>query len=222
MAKALPMFSFDVVSIVCLYRGFIAAGAEPWNVFSCLPAPGERWGSVLAVACSPRGDRICASYERSVRVFDGADGKHIRSVLSLNGERVFSPPSLAFLNDSTVLVSGFGEYCVLACDLDTAASRSLFGLGFSTGMAVDRNRGLIYIVEGDKNRLQVLTTDGRFLRLLGDKFGDGQLNGPRSAAITSSGDVVVTSGSGTVAVCSRCSVEPFCRCSLLCVFAAGV
>lgn len=164
------------------------AGKRPLAVFNPTYLALDPDGR-LYVACTPVSQ---------VLVFDFAAGTVGRAA-AVEGFRPDSPYGLAVDGDGNLYVGDQKQNLVWVYGRDGRYLRQI-GKGMferPTGVAFDRQRGLLYVVDGSngssrRHRVEVFDRDGRHLRTIGTRGeGPGQFNFPSFIAVAPDGDIYV-------------------------------
>ncbi len=153
------------------------------------------------LALSPDGNRLyIADYGSGLVIVTDFKERTFRPV-NAKGEAMKSPFAVAVDDDENVYVTEQRAQVVAVLDRSGRRIRE-FGahekLEKPTGIAIDRRRKIVYVVDGGmqsstNHRVLAYALDGRFLRQVGRTRGDaaGQFHFPSYAAVDSDGNLYV-------------------------------
>ncbi|HEY3360090.1 MAG TPA: hypothetical protein VGQ83_42960 [Polyangia bacterium] len=182
------------------------AAPEPPRVqlLGRLPAEGDALAIARPVAIAvARDERVLVTdaAEAALHVFDFEDREH--RVVRAHGDRPFLAPVGVAVDDvgrSYVADAEAGLIAVFAPD--EQFERRIEGLRRPTGLAIDRERGLLYCVETAAHVVRQMDLGGRELRRLGGPgTAPGRLSYPTFAAVDPRGRLLVADSlNGRVAI----------------------
>lgn len=148
-----------------------------------------------AVAAGP-GDVIAVADPdaRSVHLFD-IGGNRYRRIMKAGGEMLASPVGVAFDSDGSLFVSDSSRAAVFRIDHRGEDSTVLEPgvLRRPTGLAMDRDRGVLYVVDTAGHRVVGYDRGGKMVFEAGGRgTGDGEFNYPVAVAVDGDGRILVT------------------------------
>jgi len=149
-----------------------------------------------AIAVAPSGAIAVADPDaRSVHLFDVARGKYRR--LDRTGEAPFaSPVGVAVDGRGDLYVADSGRGAVDRFDGEGRWSRTLAGadtLVRPAGLAFDRERDVLYVVDTGAHRVLKLDPDGRVIAMFGRRgAGEAEFNFPVAVALDGAGRLYVS------------------------------
>ena len=162
--------------------------------------PEDRIDSPTGLALSPDGKRLYVACGPRARVLelDLAEAQ-LRKVADAEGFRPGMPFDVAVDADDHLYVSDSAKGLVWVYDRQGAFLRHV-GKGVlerPTGLALDRKRRVLYVVEGGEakgqnHQVEAFALDGTHLRTIGSRGGaPGQFNFPARAAVDADGNLFV-------------------------------
>ena len=158
--------------------------------------PADTFVKPYAVAVSPAG-RIYVSDTAARRVFALDPDKRTVTILGEGGSAAFSKPvgvAVDAAGDVFVSDATFKRVLRFAPDGTFRATVGRDGeMESPAGLAIDRARQLLYVVDSGRHRLVVYSTvDGAYTRTIGSRGGDdGQFNFPTNVCVDRAGQVYV-------------------------------
>ncbi len=148
-----------------------------------------------AVASGPDGVIAVADPDaRSVHLFDVGENRY-RRIMEAGGELLVSPVGVAFDADGALFVSDSVRAAVFRIDRQGESTTVLEAgtLQRPTGLAVDPERGVLYVVDTAGHRVVGYGSDGTQVFEAGGRgTGNGEFTFPVAVALDRSGHVHVT------------------------------
>ena len=151
------------------------------------------------VAIDSRGRVLVADTKgQVVHIFDKA-GKQYKQLHAPASNPFLSPIAVALDNEERIYVTDSGRSLIFVFRADGKFLKTLGALGKNesifkrcTGLAIDRGKGLLYVVDTMAMRVVALTTEGKVVARMG-KPGDGpgEFNYPTHITVAADGSLWV-------------------------------
>jgi sugar lactone lactonase YvrE len=156
----------------------------------------------MAITSDSRGRILVTDHGNpGIHVYDLPH--HDFSLYGAQGEGAVSwPTGIAVDGEDNIYVSDHKRLTVLKYDRD---GKFLYKIGTfenPVGLAVDKGRGLLFVVDSQKHQVQVFTLDGKPRAVVGERgSAEGQFNYPTYCAVDAAGSLyVVDTGNSRVQV----------------------